>query len=446
MDEAIRKLDEDLLTRYRSDTALFEELEQKQVELGITHEGRPICPFLRPYFMGRRKYSAIRNAAAVLSSAFERLAEEALADPAIAAKLGLSEKEVRWAKLDPGYAGISLNSRLDTFLSGDTFKFLEYNGETPAGVGDQRSLETLFGIVPEVSRFLEQLGHHYPQPHRKLLSSLDNAYRECGGIRSSPGIAIVDWKGVATGAEFDILREFFESEGYRAKICDPDELEYDGKTLRSGDFEIDIFYKRVIIHEFLERYDETHALYQACRDQNVCMANSFRSKIPHKKSSFAILSDPRYRGLFTAEQAAMIDKHIPWTRVMEESRVDFHGENADLPELLRSRRDLFALKPNDDYGGHGIVLGWESSAAEWDAAIDKALATPYIAQERVEVEKTNIPMVVDGEAAMGNLLVDFDPFLFRGEVEGGMVRLSSKSLVNVTQGGGETGLVILEDH
>jgi hypothetical protein len=32
-----------------------------------------------------------------------------------------------------------------------------------------------------------------------------------------------------------------------------------------------------------------------------------------------------------------------------------------------------------------------------------------------------------------------------GEVEGGMVRLAPGSLVNITQGGGETALAILED-
>ena len=48
------------------------------------------------------------------------------------------------------------------------------------------------------------------------------------------------------------------------------------------------------------------------------------------------------------------------------------------------------------------------------------------------------------QLSVEELNVDFDPFLFMGEVEGGMVRLASGSLVNITQGGGETALVILE--
>lgn len=445
MDDAIRQLDDTLVSRYRSDTGLFEELKEQQIALGITHEGRPICPFLRPYFIGGRKYSEIRSAAASIYGAFERLVSAALSEPSIAAKLGLTEKEERWARLEPGYRGISVNSRLDTFLNPHGFKFLEYNGENPAGVGDQPSLTSLFRRIKEVDEFLQRHEHHHPEPHRSLLRGLDSAYREFGGKTEKPGIAIVDWQGVATGAEFEILQEFFESEGYRSRICHPDELEYDGATLRAEDFEIDIFYKRVIIHEFLERYDETHPLYRACEDGNVCMANSFRSKIPHKKSSFAVLSDPAFRHLFTPQQISAIENHIPWTRVVEPVETYFDGGRRDLLELLRAERERFVLKPNDDYGGHGIVLGWESGQSEWDDAIARALESPYVVQERVEVEKTDIPMVIDGEATMASLLVDFDPFLFNGEVEGGMVRLSSASLVNITQGGGETGLVVLRD-
>jgi hypothetical protein len=67
-------------------------------------------------------------------------------------------------------------------------------------------------------------------------------------------------------------------------------------------------------------------------------------------------------------------------------------------------------------------------------------------QQRVGLEKIRIPTFRSGEAALETLLVDFDPYLFRGQVEGGMVRLSDKTLINVTQGGGETALAILKDY
>ena len=105
---------------------------------------------------------------------------------------------------------------------------------------------------------------------------------------------------------------------------------------------------------------------------------------------------------------------------------------------------MCVLKPVDDYGGKGISFGWECNESEWDDAISHALETPFVVQQRVGVEKTTIPVYRGGEAAIEELNVDFDPFLFMGEVEGGMVRLASGSLVNITQGGGETALAILE--
>jgi hypothetical protein len=359
-------------------------------------------------------------------------------------RLGLTEAEERFARFEPGYRAVSVTSRLDTFLDSDDFKFLEYNAETPAGVGDQHELEAMIAHVPGVRDFLATHQHFFPQPHIRLLKALDAAYREYGGKKEKPNIAIVDWADVDTSPEFQVLRAHFESCGYPSRIFDPSELEFDGELLRSGDFVVDIFYKRLVIHEFLERYDETHPIAQAISRGAVCMANSFRSKVPHKKTGFAILSDARYHRLFTSDQVTAIQNHIPWTRLVEDARTTFQARDAGLLELLRTERYRFVMKPVDDYGGKGVVFGWEASEAEWDDAIEHGLEMPYIVQERARVEKIDIPVFTDGEAHIETLTVDFDPFLFMGEVEGGMVRLAPGSLVNITQGGGEAALAILE--
>jgi hypothetical protein len=293
-----------------------------------------------------------------------------------------------------------------------------------------------------VRSFLTTHAHFFPQPHLGLISALDAVYREWGGKKPKPNIAIVDWKGVDTAPEFEILREFFESSGYAAAICDPEELDYQNGVLRADEFDIDVLYKRVIIHEFLDRFDETHPIPSGMADGAFCMVNAFRSKIPHKKSSFAILSDPRYRKLFTPMQRAFIRDHIPWTRRVREGLTTLGDEEVDLIDHIRKNRQDLVLKPNDDYGGKGIAIGWECNETQWDDAITNALLRPFVVQERVTVEKTRIPLFSDSEARLEELNVDFDPFLFNGAVEGGMVRLAASSLVNITQGGGEAGLAI----
>ncbi|NJM53132.1 MAG: glutathionylspermidine synthase family protein [Blastocatellia bacterium] len=298
LEEIVEKLDESLLNNHRFDTPLFAKLTQIQREAGILHDDRPICPFLRPHFLARSKYDQIKSAVEELHLVFERLTEAALANNEIMSEINLTEKEERMARIEPRYKSLCVSSRFDIYLHGDDFKILEYNAETPAGVGDQLSFERVFEDVPEVQKFLTENHHWRPRPHIELLKALDLAYWQTGGKKEKPNIAIVDWEGVSTTAEFEILRDFWNTEGYQTIIANPFELDYDGEYLRVGDFEVDTFYKRVIIHEFLEHFDETHPLSRAYADGKVCMANSFRVKIPHKKTSFSILSDEKYAYLF----------------------------------------------------------------------------------------------------------------------------------------------------
>jgi len=196
--QIVRELDSHLIREHRHDTELFAELTEIQKASGIMHGSRPISPFLRPYFLEGSRYNAIRKAAHALTGAFTALTLAALESPELMKILNLTEAEERFARFEPGYREISVTSRLDTFLEKDGFKFLEYNAETPAGVGDQHRLEEMFTHVPLVREFLKRHPHHFPQPHVKLLQVLDRAYREFGGRKEKPNIAIVDWAGVDT--------------------------------------------------------------------------------------------------------------------------------------------------------------------------------------------------------------------------------------------------------
>jgi hypothetical protein len=444
LEKKINALEAKIIENHKGDTELFQSLTEASRKFGILESGRPFCPFLRPHFFTRAKYNEIAHAAENLAEAFERMTFAALDNDEILDELDLTETEKRLAKIDPGYRSVCNSSRLDTFLSGDDFKFLEYNAETPAGIIDQMQIEKVLEMIPEVREFLAENKHWRPKPHEKLLKALIADYREFGRMKEKPNIAIVDWKEVATVSEFEIIKEYFEAEGYKTEIISPYELEYDGKVLRAGDFEIDVFYKRVLIHEYLEKFDDESPLIKAYADGNIFMANSFRTKIPHKKASFAVAGEEQYQGLFTDEQIKLIKKHIPWTKRVRETKTDFHGREIDLLEYLRRGRENFLLKPNDDYGGSGITFGWESTESEWETALENALKNSYVVQEKVAVEKVTIPTYAE-EMTIVELLIDFDPFLFRGKVEGGLVRLSSSSLINVAKGGGETALIVLED-
>lgn len=448
MDQKLKKvvaeLNKRLLENYGQDRVFFEKLKNIQRDLGLVFDDRPTCPFLRPHFVSRELYTKISQAAEHIAEAARRLADAALQSPDILRVLDLTERELLLARINPGYDKLCVTSRLDTFVGDESFKFLEYNAETPAGVGDQMQLEIVLEQIPEVKEFLSDNRHWKPKPHQRLLQALFKVYREFGGQKSKPNIAIVDWEGVSTESEFHILSDYFESMGFRTLIVDPRELEYNGDTLHAGSFEIDIFYKRVLIHEFLEKFDDLHPLIRAYSDGKVCMANSFRVKLAHKKAFFAILTDENYQGIFTAAQIETIRNHIPWTRKVENGKAIFENQEIDLLDFLRRNRERFLLKPNDDYGGKGITFGWESLETEWETALNSAMNESFVVQERAEITKELFPVYSEA-AELHELLVDFDPFLFLNEVEGGLVRLSTSSLVNVTQGGGQSSLIVLED-
>lgn len=440
---AVDSLNRRLVEEYSGDEGLLEELRSVQSDLGLLYDGRPTTPFLRPHFITRGQYDSVMAAAESVAAAGERLAEAALEEDEIVDRLGLTELEKRLVRVDPGYSAICASARLDTFFADGGFKFLEYNAETPSGPSDQRQIERVLSRIPVLQEFLQETPHWTPKPWPRLLQTLVTCYREHGGKERKPNIAIVDWEGVETEPEFYVLKDYFESMGFRTLVADPEELEYDGEALHAGSFRVDILYKRVLIHELLEKYGEAHPIVKSYEAGDLCMANSFRVKLLHKKMSFAIFSDPQYHRLFTRSQLNTLAEHVPWTRKVEDAKTTYSGEGVELLEFLRKDREQFVLKPNDDYGGKGVVLGWECDEGEWDDALEEALADSYVVQERAPVQQEEFPMYGE-DVSLESLLVDFDPYLFQNSAEGGMVRLSSSALVNVTQGGGQTALYVLE--
>jgi uncharacterized circularly permuted ATP-grasp superfamily protein len=124
---------------------------------------------------------------------------------------------------------------------------------------------------------------------------------------------------------------------------------------------------------------------------------------------------------------------------VEERRTRYLGADIDLiPFLLRSRESL-VLKPSDDYGGAGIVLGWEVDDGAWEQAVRKAMASPYIVQERIVLPYESYPSLVNGRVTLQDRMLDTAPFVVHGEsVDGCLTRLSTAALLNVTAGGGST--------
>ncbi|MBX7060442.1 MAG: hypothetical protein K1X52_02185 [Pyrinomonadaceae bacterium] len=439
LEEAVRHYNEllnDEAVAADSLAMLTAELEAAKLIFG----GRPLSPYLRPHFVIREDWERVVRACETVFGALQKVKEAAIKDDALLDELGVTAIERELIAIDPGYAHVSPTARLDSFLVGDTYSYVELNGESPAGIAFADSASKIFQKLPVMKRFAERYDLTPMEGSSKLLATLVECYEEFIGkkITAKPKIAIVDLRDLPTIKEFELFRDFFEANGYPSLICSPDELEFDGKRLSARGREIDIVYKRLLVNEYLPIIESEPILLEACRAKAVCMVNSFRGKLVHKKAIFAVLTNERYEHLFDADELAVIRAHVPWTRRFRDEETRYADADISLVQWTRENSHKLVLKPNDDYGGHGIYIGWNSTAEEWNSAIETALSDgDYLVQERVKTAKENFPMVMaDGGWQMAEQLVDLDPLLFMGKVGSAFTRLASNELANVTAGGG----------
>jgi hypothetical protein len=448
MDEQTARAAEDYDRLLRDEKGHLQELQAGLADrlraARLTFGGRLLCPFLRPNFVSPAAYEQIRTVCRNIFQAVESV--EALLGPALWDRVDLTPAERELVAVHPGYARSSPTARLDSFLTPAAYQFVELNAESPAGIAYSEMLEEVFLELPVMQKFQDRWTLRRFQARQRLLDTLLGCYREAGGRQEHPTIAIVDYEDVPTRTEHHLFREFFADAGYPAFVCDPRDLAYDKGALRYEGRSIDIVYKRLLVNELIERADKLQALLAAARDRAVTLVNPFRCKPIHKKAIFAVLTDESLQARLTEPQRAAIAAHVPWTRRVREAKDTRDGRTVDLPRYIRENRDHLVLKPNDEYGGKGVSIGWEMSDTDWEAALAAALRSSYVVQEKVDLQRRSFPELHPeaAELQLREVVVDLDPFVFQGEVEGFLTRLSASSLANVTSGGGQVPAFVVE--
>ncbi|HEV3436180.1 MAG TPA: hypothetical protein VG122_02405 [Gemmata sp.] len=416
-------------------------LDKAQQLRGLHFGTRPVCTVLRPRFLTPTQYRLLHNTVSVLLPAFQASYDRALVDPTFRLQYRLRDWEDELLSINPGYRDPSPTSRFDSFfVSDDELMFTEFNTETPAGAGYSDALSELFYGLPVFQEFQRRF-LVWPIPAKPgVLHALTDSFRQWqGNTCDPPRIAILDWREVPTFSEFVLFYDYFRAMGFEARIVDPEDCEYTDGKLMAGDYHITLIYKRVLISELIERGGMNHPVVRAIRERAVCMVNSFRCKILFKKASLAVLSDERNAGMFADEQLRAIAKHIPWTRLLEERKTLIDGNEIDLVPWTLANKDILVLKPNDDYGGKGIVLGWTVDQPLWEAAVKTALESPHVVQRMVRIPSEAFPSFENGNLQILDRMLDTNPFVaFGSYMHGCLTRISTEALVNVTAGGGST--------
>src|SRR5689334_18428523 len=385
LDEAVTRYNKLLESGPYRDLAWVEALHQRMENAKLSAGGRLICPFLRPNFISRRHYESLVKTGEALIGAIDRMEQMVLANPGLLARLELLPAEKMLASIDPGYQALEVAARLDTHLYNGSMRFVQYNADSPTGGAYADALAEIFYDIPPMKEFRKKHTLAKVGGRKHLLQALLKSYKQFGGTRK-PNIAIVEFRTAYSSgqSEYELYRDFFRAEGYAVEIVPPEQLEYRNRILRKGSFEIDVVYRRLGVQEFLIRFDLAHPLVQAYRDRSVCVVNSFRSELAHKKAMFGLLTDESLTAKFPILERKAIREHVPWTRLVQAAKTSYHDTTVDLPEFILQNRERLALKPNDDYSDLHTYFGWQMEAAEWERALKQAMRSPYVVQERVE--------------------------------------------------------------
>lgn len=419
-------------------------LESMQIDQKVTFGGRPLSDSLRPVFLTESAYQDVQDTVYLLRQAILNVAERHFNTMPALHELDMKEWELELAAIPTNVIRMSATARMDAFMTATSFKFVEVNGESPAGLAYVHHLARIYRELPVFKAFERKHPVRFVSPLEHLLAGLVRTYHEeFGGREIRPTVAIVDRLDVPTFNEFILIKEYMEEHGLACEISHPRDLECRDGWIYANGRKIDILYRRLLLNEFQEMRDECGAFLEGYVAQKTCYLNSFRSKLVHKKSLFSLLTDERFTSHLTKQQLRAIGEHIPWTRRLLDRRTRFRGAEIELLEFVARNRRMLVIKPNDEYGGMDVVIGPSVDESTWQEAISRGLKGGYVVQELVDIHRESFLVRRDGRWASEATVVDLDPYL-NGPLMGGcLTRVSTSELANVTAGGGTLPLFIL---
>jgi hypothetical protein len=405
-----------------------EQLQERMRQLHLTESGRILTPVLRPHFISRRQLDMLARTTTQLAEILERMEAIVFASPPLLNRLQMLPAEKMLAAVPCGYSRFNVTASLDIGMAGSNAK----NGSLilqgldackPSGLAYSNLLADLFLELPLVKEFkrnrykLSKLDKALGGT-KMLLQAIQAAWREFSHGKTKPTIAIVEM-GQEPGAalsEGHLIAESLSQQGATARLVPPERLQYSGGKLHSGDFPIDVVFRRVLTRELLARFELSHPLLEAYRNQSVCMVNSFRSEFAQRRSLFDLLTDETVTVGLPATDRKLIRTVVPWTRIVSARKTKHFEETIDLPEFILRHREKLTLLPMEDSMDQRIYIGKGMTPLAWDRAMRQALRTPYVVQERPAADTETFPVFQYGELKMKVAEVTVHPHIFNGQM------------------------------
>jgi hypothetical protein len=393
-----------------------------------------------------------------IQTALKRLPELYVQDFAVREVLQVSPAEEEWLWKCWGPSQRDINpvfGRLDAvvdFISPmwkDSLRFVEPN---LSGIGGLHLVPTCEGILADV--VLPVLAEQDPQLHleigkdiRELLMQEVLDHLEAIG-RPAHNVCFVEPKYAGSGPdEQEALAEYFHARyGMKIMHADPTELSLrGGEVYYEGDV-VDLVYRDYPVSDLIELeqtgkdVEPMRALFKQNR-----MISSITAELD-QKSCWEVLTDPQFtRKYFNADERQVFRRHVLWTRILSDRQTQLpDSQTGNLLDYARKEHESLVLKPNRDFGGHGVVLGHGLPRGEWEAAQEHALADKerWVVQQLASIPVSEFPVLgPDGMTHVEPFYVvmGFAPTKYGLAVLG---RASQKQVVNVANRGGMCGVFV----
>jgi len=422
--EAVYKRYQEILSanpsKYYED---YQKLYKKMEDSPAYYHGR-VIPFLyQPLFFSNKELQIFKELTSQLTDILNKVVARYLSDSQFRSYFSFSKELEELILADPGYKCPFPMARFDIFYYGDrNFKFCELNTDGSSGSVKTNILENFF-ISTEV---IDELKKEYQITYAELIDSwidtlLEN-YREFNPNHGKPNIAIMDFEGYGMVKEFECFRDAIEERGYQVKIIDPREVEYRDNRLYSGEFRVDLVYRRAVTLDLINHYDEIGDFLAAYLDGNVCLVGGIRSQIIHNKILFAILQDCEKVDFLSREEQEFIQNHIPYTRI-------FNPSDDDLFSYVKENKDSLVLKPMDLYGADGVAIGSDLSQSKWEERLNKIDKETYLVQEFCLVPEKELTVFDQGELSFESFKYTLGLFLYNQDFKGIYTRAGKENVI-----------------
>lgn len=280
-----------------------------------------------------------------------------------------------------------LHGRADMYHDGDSFKLLELNLGSQLGGTDRAELSRSLLEVEEFAAFAGEHRLRYIHTGEVIAGVLREAAAPVTH-GDAPVIALLEADG-GLAPYLPLVQSFQEMMhrlGLDLRVGELGQVRERGGKLYLDGAPVDLVLRYFSVDQLCATPEGEAAVdpvYRAHEAGGTVLYTPLESFLYGNKGTLALLSDPGHREAFSAREAALIDRVLPWTRVLTDAQVEAEGTTVDLLEYCLERREQLILKPRGDFGGSGIVPGWQCGEQQWKETLLDCRDNGYVVQRRV---------------------------------------------------------------